>query len=937
MSCYSRNKHDCPQKLDCKKKLDCIKNLDHNKRDCYNQDACVRSKIFVANPGTIQVVLNVVTLDSNFEQRLVTININELLQSNNFFGIYQSLNRFQGAGINSIYYLFVQDATRNTAYVIFVTGTLDDPYLLSFGGVVVSTFPQFDAFEINIISPSYPAAFTIPALADIPGSIYKKIKGDRQTDIYAVSIQIPGLPLLQSSEKLRQIDDKLYRALQKIPIDSFFSVSKNLDTYTYQILDFISASYTKYATGDLRARTIAKLQEYKERNVVYTYDIKDIYPTGTFLLPYALTTIITKEIHRANFNSYLTINGFKNEWSVLNGQQQISIWYSKFMAPTGWVCADARENYLLIYFDSRNLPVYDPCRHGCAQLSVIHRKISENMEYGELRAVQMDIQFEMEYTTHNNARFDTYIDPATGKRLPIRTYKQLLEVTNNGTYGQITDTFLRLANYGSAAFYAFPFFSYTSGNGFALSREPSLDPVVFDFPTYDIPQENYLVQDTIRYPYFQIIPNATAALGFIIRPSLRPAGQEDPLDTFFSGGIVRDLNFYDTGGLNNFSFPVGLIRPELVNGKRIGYWRIIDEALTDPFELILNLTTYIVPQDANPSTYYAYLYVVMFAQYLQSLNLDGLIIDTRLNFGGTVEQSLFWLSVIGATRRGWRVITSETCPNGKPIDIYDPKILAEFGINTTYEGPGDFPYINYDETPFIANALKNINVSILISRLSASGGDIIVSLFYGDKLDGNVGAGVNVKVYGELNGTLTGYRSSNTPPILDKAKISLGNDFLIPISPATHDIETGIFLQYLNTCEFSTRYIKEYQPDVLMSFRLEDIKRDVGILPPCGNFTNGPLPNPTNPATWRDSYIETALKHLVKDNYSLYTPPTNAGKINNKDSAIFKNKTRESLLDYAEKLAEKLAKKDHRDINKNIKLLKQVKDLRAAAAKKSSN
>ena len=865
-------------------------------RKCQNEGKMGKiQQTIVCTVEPVRVTLKIFTLDEFIEERSVLIDLPQLLNSSDFIGIYRADDRAWSLfNFTPTYIIFMRDTERNVFYLLGITGTFENPYFLSFEGFNRLSPDINDGWEIGIDSTGNPVLFNVPEFAIDFYGLYTRIRSGPVDSSHLLAIlggiSLPSVLLLT---KLEQIPKNLYRAIRKEDDPIFVSPVKHLEVFTKQLLDFQSGSYTKYVTGPLRENALEKLDMYLSASVTYNFDIEDIFSTGTEFTGFPLTTIITKKIHRANFYSHITISGFRNEWAVVNGFQQISIWYSSFMTPPGWACNEARKHYLLIYFDSKNLPTYNPDLHGRAVLTVLHKKITAASEFGDLRAANMDIVFEVGNTTHNFEEIDGFVDEA-GRILPIRTYQQLLETSLNGTYIRQDRIFQRESNYVSGIFYWFPFISYLLLSGFVFARDSALDQVVFENFDYDIVSENYLVQDTLRYPYFQLVPDPTTTLGVRIVPSLLPEGLEDPLDTFFTGGRVREDWFYIFGN-NNIGHFVGLIKPELVNGRRIGYYRIIDELLNDPFDFIAALQDQITPADENPLIYYPRLFGEMFAAYLQSLNLDGLIIDIRINLGGDAVESLYWMALFGDQRRAWKIFHTKAGPNGKPIDISNPSLLAQFGIDTIYAGKPDFPFVDYTVTPFLADALKNIDVGVLISRGSASGGDVIVPLFYGDRLDGDVGNNVCVKVFGDLNGTLDGGQGTNSAPILKQAQKFIEGLGVIPIAPTEGTYETEVYFKYLNTCTFSTNYIKEYQPDVLLAYTLKQVRSDVGIDPPCGTYINGILPNPSDPTTWKDRYLEDVLEYLGsrngnKSNNHIFNS-FNTNKVN------VKSKTKSNLND----------------------------------------
>ena len=82
-------------------KCDHVKQLKNSKNEKINTQ-------IICDPPNIQVPLIILTVNSTIEQRLVNINLLELLTSENFTGIYKIANYFQPAPIIGAYYIVMK-------------------------------------------------------------------------------------------------------------------------------------------------------------------------------------------------------------------------------------------------------------------------------------------------------------------------------------------------------------------------------------------------------------------------------------------------------------------------------------------------------------------------------------------------------------------------------------------------------------------------------------------------------------------------------------------------------------------------------------------------------------------------------------------------------------------------------------------------------------
>lgn len=152
--------------------------------------------------------------------------------------------------------------------------------------------------------------------------------------------------------------------------------------------------------------------------------------------------------------------------------------------------------------------------------------------------------------------------------------------------------------------------------------------------------------------------------------------------------------------------------------------------------------------------------------FVEDQQVEAIIIDNRINGGFSNTQSL--LESFGGARQGGTSFSSfQDQDYRNPFNV--DKEMTVFGgtrlDNRTLRKLVDttpWPTVRPDlmELRYPGSVFKNGPVIILDSQSAKSGGDQFPRFFMGDNLDGDLGNGVHAKIVGTIDGILEGYDSN---------------------------------------------------------------------------------------------------------------------------------------------------------------------------------
>lgn len=440
----------------------------------------------------------------------------------------------------------------------------------------------------------------------------------------------------------------------------------------------------------------------------------------------------------------------------------------------------------------------------------------------------------------------------------------------------------------------------------------------FEIPgSYQIAKNNYLDPNSIRYLWWRINPNTPVTLtahsqtkklynptdymtrglnyqGSKFEGFISPIGPEvvfdfnQPAPTAPDGGMVSPFNSTYEGYLPDRHF-FGLINPNYTNGEKVGYWRLSDMyGLLDPYGI--QFSPMFGTTNSPLRSYEANLAVLVpMIKYFNS-NLGQnkkLILDIRCNQGGLNRG---WVHMFGGDRNGpvqnLSFSDHEEIPalNHRDVEIWGgyAETDAQAGSRTVKKAidmntlcgltkllPSEVKRLFGNDAVF-----ENGTLIILTDSYAYSAGEEILHFFAGDKGDGDIGGGVKVSIVGELDGRLMGYAggpenhlelSQLSSEFRDKNGNAIppvwittegpdmeafgdlfacrrnGLSFMLPVGgPLSNKLEDTVYLDFGHTTPHTNPISK--------------------ALP---NFPNGGQPIKSDKSTYRDQWLEYAIRVLL--------------------------------------------------------------------------
>ncbi len=364
----------------------------------------------------------------------------------------------------------------------------------------------------------------------------------------------------------------------------------------------------------------------------------------------------------------------------------------------------------------------------------------------------------------------------------------------------------------------------------------TLDPGIFPEYTvgplpvldYNIPTFNYLDPSSLRWLYFRVKPDTPIANtqqenvwvlaydenGNLI-PELRgyasvgpqglnsgeqlggsrlegllspvPWGESDPsIEDGFWSPYTYDVPL-------PVFFNVGIVRPELVDGRKIGYMTFAYNLLFDPYFIGLNANFGDPAAGPKRQQFDGETAVVSeIMKYLNEQGVEAVIIDNRINEGFFNTASL--IESFGGPRKG--ITDLHAFQNQDNRDAFNVDSEIEVWSGTTLEDrtirklidTAPWPEVRPDlrEQQYPGTVFKNGPVIILDAVSAGSGGDQFPRFFSGDNLDGDIGNGVTTKIVGNINGILDGYQPGAIPLITSRYGSEFNEDQggeLVGVSP----------------------------------------------------------------------------------------------------------------------------------------------------------
>ena len=630
---------------------------------------------------------------------------------------------------------------------------------------------------------------------------------------------------------------------------------------------------------------------YKSTNIPITY--KPIIFIGAMdetppTITYFGTVLFICKYHKITRSNRVTISGYKGEWAAINGVWNLDplVYANSITYPSERAFTCSNRRYIIIPFDSRNLPAYNPVKHGNGNIKSFHKSINENSSYRDMIVALDELLLTTGFATHTRGYYFAIIKDVNKPPVIPETYKEIQDLLDtNPSY--VVNVRFRSRTYpqSNAGMYINPNKYYNRINSvypsFDINNPFNIDSTL----NYSIVIGNYLQEGSVKTIYYKETPDGELVF------------------------LVGDIGVIPPG-YNTFEFSeiiFGFVSQSRTNENRVGYIYYPNFIFIDKNFLIANG----IPGNKN---YYVYLLIGTIMNYLiTNYKIQDIIFDNRGNGGGYIALDYTVACSVGGKRNYFSVSSD---PNGSPCNIELYKT--------------NYPYINPEEMEkVIPNSVlkgtpqRKANVIILDDINAASAGDIFPNQFIGDNGDGELGNNTKAYIVGNIDGRISGgvltelFPAVKTP---DEAAIHYSNDISgdYAIPPFSFQNEVAGSYLYANTNKEMFYFQKETTPTILIPHDFSVAYSDMGYLPPTIKYLNNVQPDKNDPTTWQDSYFENAIRIILK-----YKPEIPKAykyvQIGNEKPFIFCQKVYQKEIQKKHKLIDQypIGKNDQYPIGKN--------------------
>jgi hypothetical protein len=281
-------------------------------------------------------------------------------------------------------------------------------------------------------------------------------------------------------------------------------------------------------------------------------------------------------------------------------------------------------------------------------------------------------------------------------------------------------------------------------------------------------------------------------------------------------------------------FYFGIIKESLTPGKKIGYICIQGFDFGDYFLFMLDPA--FRPANAT-GTYNPIKMFGVVNAYLKSQGVNELIIDVRANYGGIVDEIVAFASMFGDNRTG---VKTYLVPIGDNSQVATLNRTIDLNVDVSEDIAGP-------DGVFRTGPVDPLTINLITSTEIYGESPLILYL-----MNGSIGSSCTVLNRGNVDGRYHGSNSlSDAPPYNSVGpKVYFGGE-PFPIFTYSRDIITPYML---NTLVPSTWFSQPLKPSKPFDHSWNVFYRDVGLLPPSGG------PNPEDPTTWTDTWLDKIIK-----------------------------------------------------------------------------
>jgi hypothetical protein len=587
----------------------------------------------------------------------------------------------------------------------------------------------------------------------------------------------------------------------------------------------VAKIFLKNKNGILRKTCIQWI--YKSNNNPISY--RPLILLGDFkltppIISYYGTVLFISKYHKITRSNKITITGYKGEWAAINGVWDLDprVYSNSITYPNNRAFTCSNRRYIIIPFDSRNLPAYNPLKHGYGEIKSFHKSINENSSYRDMIVALDELILCTGFATHTSGFYIAIIKDVNKPPVIPETYKEIQDLLNTNP------SYVVNIVYGSRTRPQCNGNMYINPTRYQLSAFDINNPFNIDITlNYSIVATNYLLKGSVKTIYYK--KTSSGDIVFIIGDIgvIPPEYQKLNSNVFF-----------------------GYVNQSRTKENRVGYIYFPD------FGFYSN--SFGTPENPN---YYVYILIGTIMNYLiTTYKIQDIIFDIRGNNGGSLTLCYTVACSVGGKRN---YFNQSIDPNRNPCN---PKLYRT-----------DYPYIDPEEMEkVIPNSVlhgtlqRTANIIIIDDINAASGGDVFPNQFIGDKGDGDLGNYTKSFIVGNIDGRLSGavdtprftpVKTPNEAAIHYKSETY--GEYAIP--PFSFQNDTFFSFLYANTKKSISYFQKETNPSVLIPHDFSVVYSDIGYLPPTIKYLNNVQPNKNDPSTWQDSYFENAIRIIRKD------------------------------------------------------------------------
>ena len=203
--------------------------------------------------------------------------------------------------------------------------------------------------------------------------------------------------------------------------------------YSNKKFNEVAKIFLENKNGILRKACIQWI--YKSNNNPISYRpiilLGDFQKTAPTISYYGTVLFICK-YHKITRSNKITISGYKGEWAAINGDWDIDprVYANSVTYPSDRAFTCSNRRYIIIPFDSRKLPNYNPVKHGNGEIKSFHKSINENSSYRDMIVALDEFILCTGFATHTRGYYIAIIKDVNKPPVIPETYKEIQDLLN---------------------------------------------------------------------------------------------------------------------------------------------------------------------------------------------------------------------------------------------------------------------------------------------------------------------------------------------------------------------------------------------------------------------------------------------------------------------------------------------------------------------------